>query len=313
MKKYKFIFGPVASRRLGISLGVDLLPYKTCSLDCIYCECGKTTNLTINRENFFDFNEVLNELEDFLNNNHKPDVITFSGSGEPTLYKDFGILAKEIKNKFEDTKLCLLTNSTLFYIKEVREQALNFDIVLPSLDAATNEDFYKINRPHKDLKLDDIINGLILFRKEFKGEIWLEIFLAKNVNDSNENLENLYNAIKKILPDKIQLNTLDRPPAYEGVESVEKEFLEKIVQKWNDFNVEIISRYKKRENIKEYSEAFEHLILNLLKRRPMTVDDLHYVFNIDKKIINKYLDILESEKKIKTIILDGKVFVTIRE
>ncbi|MCX8058022.1 MAG: radical SAM protein [Spirochaetes bacterium] len=310
MRNYKYIFGPVLSRRLGISLGIDLLPYKTCSLDCIYCECGKTTNLTVKRENYYNLNEVFEEVKDFMLNNDEPDFITFSGSGEPTLFKDFGLLADMIKNEFPKVKLCLLTNSTFFSLEEVREGAKKFDIVLPSLDAATDEDFYKINRPHKDLNLKDIIDGLIKFRKEFSGKIWLEVFFAKNVNDNEENINQLYYYIKLISPDRVQLNTLDRPPAYEGVEVVDKIFLENLIERWKDLNVEIISRYKKRNNIKDYSEAFEHLLLNSLKRRPLTIEDLENIFHIDKKTINKYLDVLENEKKIKSIIIDGKIFIS---
>ena len=310
---YKYIFGPVASRRLGVSLGIDLLPYKTCTLDCIYCECGKTTDLRIERENFVDYNDVLKEIDEFLKNNDFPDAITFSGSGEPTLYKDFGILASKIKEKYKNIKICLLTNTTLFNLKEVREGAKVFDIVLPSLDAVLEDEFNKINKPHKEIKLENIINGLKEFKKEYKGEIWLEIFFAKGVNDSKMHVDKLYKVVKEIFPYKVQLNSLDRPPAYEGVESVSKEFLENIVRNWKDLNVEIISRYKTRESISDYSRNLEELILNALKIRPYTFEDLQTIFNKDKTTLNKYIDLLESEKKIKAVIIENKIFYKLNE
>lgn len=308
---YKHIFGPVPSRRLGVSLGIDVIPFKTCSFNCSYCECGLTTNLTIKRESFFDYKEILQEIINFMQNNEKPDYITYSGSGEPTLYKDFGILTKEIKEKYPDQKIALLTNSSLFYLEEVREDANLCDLVLPSLDAASNLEFLKLDRPHPKLKLDKIIDGLIEFRKIYSGLIYLEVFFAKGINDTQNNINALYETIKEINPDKVQLNTLDRPPAESFVEAVSKEFLESIVELWKDLDVEIISRFKSRKEIKSYNNNVEDLIIETIHRRPVTLNDLSSITGLPVVEINKYLDVLEKEKIIQSKIINNNVFITI--
>lgn len=308
---YRHVFGPVPSRRLGVSLGIDVIPFKTCSFNCAYCECGLTTNLTIGRKSFFDYKDILDEIIDFMENNDAPDYITYSGSGEPTLYKDFGILTKKIKEKYPDQKIALLTNSSLFYLKEVREEASLCDLVLPSLDAASNLEFLKLDRPHHSLKLDKIIDGLIEFRKNYSGLIYLEIFFAKGINDTENNINALYKTLKKINPDKIQLNTLDRPPAENFVKPVSKEFLQELVEKWNDLDVEIISRFKSRKEIRSYNNNIEDLIIETIHRRPVTLNDLATITGLPIVEINKYLDVLEKEKVIQSKIINNNVFITI--
>jgi len=169
----KHVFGPVASRRLGISLGVDIIPFKTCSFDCIYCECGKTTHITLERKKFVDPGKVLEEIKNAINPELHPriDYITFSGAGEPTLNNDIGHIITSIKS-FTTIPVAVLTNGALLYMKEVREDISNADLVLPSLDAATPAIFSTINHPHPELDIQTVINGLIAFGNEFKGQIW---------------------------------------------------------------------------------------------------------------------------------------------
>jgi len=157
---YKYLFGPVPSRRLGMSLGVDLVPHKVCSLNCIYCECGRTTNLTLERKEYVPFDEVIKELEHFMNNNPAPDYITFSGSGEPTLNSRIGDVLQYIKSNHPDILVAVLTNGTLFSDKQVRSELLSADVVLPSLDTASDSTFYKINRPFHSININDYIKGL---------------------------------------------------------------------------------------------------------------------------------------------------------
>lgn len=306
---YNFLFGPVPSRRLGISLGVDLIPYKTCSFNCIYCECGKTTQYLKDRKEFFPVDSVFNEISDYLSNNEYPDFLTFSGSGEPTLYSKLGQLISMCKEKFPEIKIAIITNSSLFYKEDVRKDCSLADVVLPSLDSARTESFIKLDRPYEKDILNLIIYGLIEFRKIYDKEIWLEVFFAKDINDSEEDLNALYEAISKIKPDLVQLNTLDRPPAESFTKPVSKQFLEYVAQKWKDLPVEIISRYKNRNEISNYSAEFEQQLLNALKRRPLTRSDLKDVFNKPMVEIGKYLDILENEKKIKNVILNKKIFI----
>ncbi|MCR4422350.1 MAG: radical SAM protein [Spirochaetales bacterium] len=308
---YTYIFGPVPSRRLGISLGIDLLPFKTCSFNCIYCECGRTTQYLNERKEFFPVENIFSEISDYLSNNEYPDFLTFSGSGEPTLYSKLGELISMCKTGFPEIKVAILTNSSLLYREDVRNECSLADVVLPSLDSARVESFLKLDRPFEKDKLNLIIYGLIEFRKMYEKEIWLEVFFAQGINDSLEDLNALHDAIIKIKPDLIQLNTLDRPPTESFTKPVSKKFLEDVAKRWNDLPVEIISRYKNRDEIENYSKEFELQLLSALKRRPLTRSDLTYVFNKPMVEIAKYLDILEFEKKIKNVILNKKIFIQI--
>jgi len=306
---YIYLFGPVPSRRLGISLGVDLIPFKTCSFNCIYCECGKTTNFLTERKEFYPVENVFQEISDYLSNNEMPDFLTFSGSGEPTLYSKLGYLISMIKNSFPQIKIAIITNSSLFYKEDVRKDCCMADVILPSLDSARAESFIKLDRPFEKDKLNLIIYGLIEFRKIYDKEIWLEVFFANGINDTEEDIDALHEAIVKIKPDLVQLNTLDRPPAESYVKPVTKIFLENIAKKWKDLLVEIISRYKDRKEIGNYSLEFENQLIGALKRRPLTRSDLTLSFNKPMVEIAKYLDILENEKKIKNVILNQKIFI----
>jgi wyosine [tRNA(Phe)-imidazoG37] synthetase (radical SAM superfamily) len=307
--KPHFVFGPVPSRRLGISLGVDIIPFKTCSLDCLYCECGPTNHLTIERQSFFPPELLLAELRSVLPDIPHLDAITFSGSGEPTLSADLGWLIKEIK-KLSPVPVAVLTNGTLMYLDSVRRDLRLADIILPSLDAATTAAFARINQPHAGLELDRIINGLVALRREFAGKIWLEIFIIKGVNDLETEIAALHKALLLIQPDKIQLNTLDRPPAYAGVQSADFAALEKIRAGWPDLPVEIIKRTGRREEILAFSLNLENSLLNTLRRRPLTLDDLVALTGKEENQLRQYLDVLEKERKIKPVIVGQQIFYT---
>jgi wyosine [tRNA(Phe)-imidazoG37] synthetase (radical SAM superfamily) len=305
--KNRHLFGPVPSRRLGISLGVDIIPYKTCSLDCLYCECGRTTRLTCARQSFFPPQQVLEELRALLPGTPHLDFITFSGSGEPTLNSDLGWLIAEIK-KTSTVPLAVLTNGTLLFRPDVRRDLLQADVVLPSLDAATAGGFARINQPCAGLEVERIIAGLEAFRREYSGKIWLEIFIVKGVNDHEEEIAALGRALRRIAPDKVQLNTLDRPPAYSGIESADFRTLEEIRGRWRGLPVEIIKRADRREEIPAFSSNLENSLLNTLRRRPLTLEDLAALTAKDEGDLRRYLDILEKEKKIRPVIQGKKIF-----
>ena len=305
---YKHLFGPVPSRRLGMSLGVDLVPKKVCSLNCVYCEVGRTTTLTIDRKEYIKYNEVIEELTNYFNNNPDPDYITFSGYGEPTLNIRIGDIIQFIKQNKPDIPIAILTNGTLLYDKKVREELMDADVVLPSLDAATEKVFLKINRPPKTLTLDNYIQGLITFRKEFKGKIWLEIFILPDYNDNEEELIALKKAIVKINPDSVQLNTLDRPGIKDNLRSATKEELQNIIDFWKLDNVEIISATLERKDIQSYRKDAETAIIETIARRPCTLDDLSKILGLHVNEINKYLDVLEAENKIEVVKLKRGIF-----
>jgi wyosine [tRNA(Phe)-imidazoG37] synthetase (radical SAM superfamily) len=297
---YNYLFGPVPSRRLGISLGINLLPSKVCSLNCIYCECGRTTKLTTERKEYVPVNEVISEISHFLTENPAPDYITFSGAGEPTLNSGIGEILDFIKLNYPAIPVAVLTNGTLLHKKEVRDAIRMADLVLPSLDAATKKVFHKINRPSRYLTVNNYIDGLVEFRKEFKGKMNLEILILTGYNDHQDELDELKKAILKSKPDLVQLNTLDRPGILTDLVAATKTELQNIVAYWNLENVEIIAAAPNRKKIKSYRKDVETAILETILRRPCTLDDLSQILGKHTNEVNKYLDVLENEKKVKT-------------
>ncbi|MFW5891666.1 MAG: radical SAM protein [bacterium] len=306
---YKYIFGPVPSRRLGVSLGIDVIPHKTCNLDCVYCECGATTNCTVERKSYINFEELINEIGDYFSKDEskKLDYVTFAGSGEPTLNKDIGKIVGEIKKRTM-TPLALLTNGTLFFEKKVREDVMEFDLIMPSLDAPDTETFEKINRPNAAINFDEMIHGLVELRKEFSGIIALEVFIIAGLNDSSEQLDKFKKIIQKISPDKIMLNSLDRPPVESWVKPLSASQLEKIRDYFNLGNVEIIKKYKRKELKDDNQASTEHQIINLIKVRPCTIRDISTITGIRTVEVSKYLDVLENEGKLKKIAGERGVF-----
>lgn len=305
---YKYLFGPVPSRRLGMSLGVDLVPKKVCSLDCVYCEVGKTTKLTLEKKEYIRFEKVKAELENYFANNPDPDYITFSGSGEPTLNSYIGEILRFIKQNKPAVPVAVLTNGTLLFDESVRTALLGADVVLPSLDAATEETFIKINRPAAELTLTKYLEGLITFSKEFKGKIWLEVFILPGYNDSENELTKLKETIEKIKPDSVQLNTLDRPGTVKGLRGATHDELQRVVDFWGLLNVEIVAAAPDRKNVKSYRSDAESAILETILRRPCTLDDLTKILGLHINEINKYLDVLEAENKIEAVEQERGVF-----
>lgn len=312
--KYKHLFGPVASRRLGVSLGIDLIPHKTCNFNCIYCECGEAPPLAIERKEYVRIEEVLEELKLYLTENPKPEYITFSGSGEPTLNSGIGRLIDEIK-KLTNIKVCVITNSTNLIDDGLRKELLNADLIMPSLNAVFESSFLKIDRPNINIKLPNIIEGIKRLGEEFKGDIYLEIFMVDGINDSKEELEEFVKVIKKLKVTKVQLNSLDRPAPVSWVKTMSMEKLEEIKNYFreNNINAEIIKKYKSRVEYGKYSGDKEELILNLLKVRPSTFIDLQNGTGIEKEILGNHLDILTKEGMIKTIIEERGIFYSIKK
>ena len=307
---YKHLFGPVPSRRLGMSLGVDLVPHKVCSLNCVYCECGRTTNLTIERKEYVPVDEVLKELVHYFKNNPEPDYITFSGAGEPTLNSRIGDIVKFIKEN-SNVSLALLTNATLLTDKQLRNEIIDIDLILPSIDAVSKEVFNRINRSHKSLEVNKIIDGLYDFKKVYKGKMWLEILILPDFNNSETELKLLKEVIVKLQPDKVQLNTLDRPGTVPNLISANKKELQRIKDLWNLANVEIIAKAPQRKNIKSYREDTESAILETIARRPCTLHDLADILGKHINEINKYLDVLENENKISYTEQDRGIFYSL--
>ena len=300
-----YIYGPVPSRRLGFSLGIDILPFKTCTLDCIYCQLGSTLQKTVQGREYFESDRVLAQIERALSSGQRIDYITFSGSGEPTLNTSLGKLIRKIK-KITDIPVAVLTNSTLLTDANVRKQLRAADLIVPSLDAATQDVFVKVNRPHVSLKIEEIIAGLKKFRQEFKGQIWLEIMLIKGINDSPEHIKKLKAAIREIGPDKIQLNTVIRPPAEAHAKALSLKELEKIQKKLGT-ECEIIAAFRGSEQLPQI-ENLEQKILSMVHRRPVTLSDISASLGKHRDEILKFLNILTQKNKIKSVIHKKKTY-----
>jgi wyosine [tRNA(Phe)-imidazoG37] synthetase (radical SAM superfamily) len=284
----KYIFGPVPSRRLGRSLGVDLVPYKTCTFDCIYCDLGRTTFKTTFRKSYVSTEEVQRELDLTLSSlEKKPDYITLSGSGEPTLNQNIGEIIHTIKY-WTSIPLAVLTNGSLLSIEEIRKELIEADVVLPSLDAISDVTFQCLNRPHPSLKIDEIILGLIQFRKQYRGQIWLEVVFCRGINDDKEEIERLKEVIERIQPDRVQLNTPVRPPAEEFAYPLTTTQLEEIREKLGD-KTEIISEFAAPLG-EEFNSVKDTEILNLIKRRPCTTEDISKALGLRIDEVVKYLD-----------------------
>ena len=309
---YKHLFGPVPSRRLGMSLGVDLIPHKICSLNCVYCECGRTTKLTHERKEYVPVDDIYKELTDFFKDNPDPEYITFSGAGEPTLHSHIGKVLEFIKELRPEIPVAVLTNGSLFGDSEVRKELMQADLVLPSLDAATDADLRKINRPARSFTIDKYIQGLIDFSNEFEGAIWMEVLILPGYNDDMDNIHALKEALLKIKPDRIQINTLDRPGTVEGLRAATSAELEKIVRYWNLENVEIIAPVQERQDMKSYRTDVENTILETLTRRPCTLADLEKILGLHINEINKYLSVLEESGSIETTNQERGVFYQLK-
>ncbi|MDT8357884.1 MAG: radical SAM protein [Methanomicrobiaceae archaeon] len=299
---YQYLFGPVPSRRLGVSLGIDLVPLKTCSYNCIYCECGRTTDLTIERREYVPTDEVIGELDDYLSTAPALDYITFSGSGEPTLHRGIGRISHHIKTHYPGYRLALLTNGSLFWDPDLRKEVREIDVIIPSLDAVSSRTFKRINHPHGALSLGRIIEGLITLREEYSGEIWLEIFIIPGLNDTPEELDLFRDTIAKIRPERVQLNSLDRPGVVAWVEKAPQERLEEIAAVLDHPHVEVVGTPASRIKIPCFHEDLLDQITSTIRRRPCTLGDLSAITGLHASELKKYLAVL-----LEKGIIEGKM------
>jgi wyosine [tRNA(Phe)-imidazoG37] synthetase (radical SAM superfamily) len=305
---YKHLFGPVASRRLGVSLGVDIMPSKVCNLNCIYCECGSTTTLSAERREWVPAAEVIAELSGFLAQSPGLDVVTITGSGEPTLNTGLGKIIRFLKKNHPRYATALLTNGTLFTLAGVRAAASLFDYVLPSLDAVSRNAFKKVNRPHGGLDNNKIIRGLARFGREYKGALWLEVFIAPGINDSAEELLLLKKAIIEIGPGRVQLNTLDRPGACDCVVPASAARLREIAAFLIPLPVEIISRRVIALAPGKAGTELESSIIAILQRRPSTVEDLSSATGRPINDVVSILSRLVNDNKVRTETVKNRIF-----
>jgi len=265
------IFGPVPSRRLGFSLGIDMVPYKVCSLDCVYCQIDRTTKKSVTRREYVCIQTILDQLKSRLEEGVKADVISLTGSGEPTLNTGLGDLIDGIRT-LTALPIAVITNSTLLNNAQVRAECAKADILLPSLDAVLPEAYAKVNRPHETLTTEALIQGLVEFRSQFSGEIWLEVFLVEGMNTDPDHLAALKGAIERIAPDRVQLNTAVRPTADSGITRLGPERMLAIANQLGA-KCEIIADFSKDPSVANDTIGADH-ILNLVDRHPSSMSDI---------------------------------------
>jgi wyosine [tRNA(Phe)-imidazoG37] synthetase (radical SAM superfamily) len=295
------IFGPVPSRRLGRSLGIDLVPFKTCTYDCIYCQLGRTSCKTVERKEWVPLEAVLEELEQKLST--QPDYITLSGSGEPTLFSRIDELIDRIK-ALTDIPVAVLTNGSLLWQEDVRRQLLQADLVIPSLDAGNESLFRLVNRPHDSISFAKMLEGLIAMRGEFAGQYWLEVFVLAGYSDLQAELARLRECVDRIRPDRVQLNTVIRPPAENHAVGLSRERLAEIARLF-DPPAEVIADHSRIHSPAE-SCAGQKEILELLRRRPCSPDEIAAGLGIHPNEVIKYVEDLVSQGLVQHELVNRK-------
>ncbi|MHA1509832.1 MAG: radical SAM protein [Promethearchaeota archaeon] len=304
----KYIYGPVPSRRLGRSLGIDPIPSKTCNYQCIYCQLGNTTNFTNERRDFYSKDEIYKEMEENIKNTEeKFDYITFVGSGEPTLCKSLGKLILKAKN-LSKKPICVITNGSLLYLDNVKDELIYSDVVLPTLDAGDEKGFIKINRPHPSIKYEKMIQGYIDFRKEFNGKFWIEVMVMKGINDSKEELIKIKNKLDLIKPDRIDINVPIRPPTESWVQIPDENVIPLLSDVFGDYNN---INFPERGKFSVFSSNFELELKTLLERHPMRQEQIVETFSSKKfneQDLLLQLNTLASQNKIKKAIYNNETF-----
>ncbi len=298
-----YIFGPVPSRRLGRSLGVDLVPFKTCSYDCIYCQLGGTTNRTVERREWVPLDDVLAELKDKLVT--MPDYITLSGSGEPTLFSRLNELIAGIRS-MTDVPVAVLTNGSLLWQEEVRRQLMDAHLVIPSLDAGHASMFQAINRPHESISFEQMLEGLIDFREEYYGEYWLEVFLLAGHTAMDSEVGRIAECVRRIKPDRVQLNTATRPTAEEYAVMVDRKRMADLVDRFEPA-AEIIADYRGVHAQSDF-KAGRDSVLEMIRRRPCSLEDIADGLNMHRNEAVKYIEELDAGGLLAKQFRGGKLF-----
>ncbi len=294
---YRYLFGPVRSRRLGLSLGIDLTPHRECPFNCIYCECGRTALLTTERKEYVPTEEVIDELRAFLREEPELHSVTFAGSGEPTLHVGLGRIIATLKEEFPKYPVTVITNASLLPDPEVRRELLGADRVIPSLDAVRPEIYRRLNRPRAGLDIGAIIDGLRLFCDEYRGEIWLEVFILPGVNDDSDDIAALRAVLDTLRVDRVQLNTLDRPGTVEDISPAPRQHLEEIAAALGR-PADIVASRRLTGASARVDESLLDLVHQALSLHPRHVDELCAHFGLSRLDAAHVLDILIAREKV---------------
>ena len=301
----KFVFGPVPSRRLGRSLGLDIVPRKVCTLDCVYCQVGRTTDLTVRRGDFVPVAAVLAEVAAAIARGPRPDYVTISGSGEPTLNVRLGEIVAGLR-KITDVPVAIITNGTLLGEPDVRRDCAGADLVVPSLDAGDEATYQRINRPTRGLTLAALVDGLAAFRQEFSGQYWLEVFVVAEVNDSPEQVAKMQALVERINPDRVQVNTATRPTADAEVAAVPATRLAEIARELGP-KAEVIADFKTQAS-GGAAEITDEAVLALVARHPATAEEIAAALGAKLEQVGRTLAALEAAGRITHNHRGGKIY-----
>jgi wyosine [tRNA(Phe)-imidazoG37] synthetase (radical SAM superfamily) len=305
---WRYVYGPVFSRRLGRSLGVDLVTFKTCTYDCIYCQLGRTTEKTADRREYVPISGVLDELKRKLAAGSDADYITLAGSGEPTLNRGIGTVIRGIK-ALSKIPIAVLTNGSLLWNREVQDALLPADLVIPSLDAGDERLFRRVNRPHAGIAFDAMVDGLMEFTARFPGEVWLEVFLLDGLTGVPSAVEKISCLAAKIAPARVQLATVYRPPAEKTARPVSAARMRELSALFQPAAEILASERTGRPSAPASASAVSDAdILDVLRRHPCTLQDAADALHIHAAEALKRLDGLASAGKARTVAQDGKVF-----
>ena len=300
---YRYLFGPVPSRRFGRSLGIDLTPHKTCSLDCVFCQLGRTPQKTLKRKAYVYTAGVIAEIDHWLRTDGEADYLTLSGSGEPTLHSEFGRVLAHLRG--QPIPSALLTNGTLLHLPDVREAAALADVVKVSLSAWNQKSFEWVNRPHRQLAFDSFVEGLKQFRSNFKGQMWLEVFLLSGINAMAGDVEKIARLSKEVRPDRIHLNTIARPPAEDFAAAVPMAKLEELTGLFAPPAM-IAAGFSGRGC--KTDSADEVRILSMLQRRPCTVEQIKAAFGLHINAVSKTLGHLIQSHRIRADLKNDEIY-----
>ena len=304
---YRYVYGPVQSRRLGRSLGIDLVPFKTCTYDCIYCQLGQTTDKTLERKEYVPIARVLMEVEQKLASGETFDYVSLAGSGEPTLHSGIGSLIRQI-GKLTEVPIAVLTNGSLLWMDDVQEALMPASLILPSLDVGRDSLFQRVNRPHSKISFSRMVNGLASFTNRYEGTIWLESLLLEGITGIPREAGKIAAIIKRIAPARTQLNTVVRPAAEMNALPVSKARMLALKDLFPG-KVDIIGEAKRGESNKSSPSNTRHSdILNLLWRRPCTCTEVADSLGLHPSETVKDLDELVASGKIIAKIVDKRVF-----
>ncbi len=304
----KYIYGPVPSRRLGLSLGISPIPKKTCNYSCIYCQLGRTDHMINTREMFFPIEEIMAECDYMLKQSFTFDAVTIVGEGEPTLYSGLGELISEVQRR-HDKPVAVITNGALLYDPYLQSEVGQADIVLPSMDAYDELSFKRINRPHRSLKYSDVLRGLVSFSKMYQGQLWIEIMLIKDTNDDDESLKKYAAMLENIEYEKLYLNTPVRPPAMLGVKPVDAERMNRAVEILGGISIDLLQSQGFYSAISDDYRA----VINIIKRHPMNRMEIEgFLTARSCSNIDEILTRLERDEKVTAINYKGYVTYRLR-